>query len=551
MEMYASTVQSLEDVRRSVKYHPTIWGDKFLSYASAHEESSRSNEEEELQKLKEEVKKLLSATPNDSLHKLELIDAIQRLGVGYHFEKEIDETLKIVYDSYLQGHKKDTNDVYVVALCFRLLRQQGHNISSDVFDVFLNEEGKFKDSLAENVEGILSLYEAAQYGIHGEEILDLAKEFALSHLESIVSKIRDTSLAARVEEAIETPIHKSLNRLHAAKFIRMYRQDECRNELLLAFAKLDFNLLQKMHQKEISDLTRWWKALDFRTKLPFARDRMVECYFWILGLYFEPQFYVGRIILSKVIMLASTIDDIYDVHGTFDELQKFTEAITRWDTTAMEKLPPYMKTCYQALLNVYEEIEELARVEDSATFTNYAKEEMKKLVQAYFKEAERLFNGEIPTLEEYMKVGLPSSGYMMVAVTSLIGMGGLVSKEDFDWVSREPSIVRATSLIARLMDDMAGYEFEKKLSAVECYMNDKNATKEEAFDELEKQVRAAWKDINQECLYRTAVSLPVLTPIANSARVIYLIYKDGDGYTNSKIKMKEAIESVLLEPVVT
>nr|QJA18327.1 terpene synthase 12 [Andrographis paniculata] len=547
--MHALAVHNLENVRRSVTYHPTIWGDKFLSYGpNTHVESSSGNEEEELQKLKEEVKKLLAATPNDTLQKLELIDALQRLGVAYHFEKDIDESLKIVYESYIQGYN---NDVYAISLCFRLLRQQGHKISSDVLEVFMNEEGKFNDSLADNVQGILSLYEAAQYGIHGEEILDLAQDFASSHLESIVSKIGNSPLAARVKEAIETPIHKSLNRLHTMKFIRMYQQDECRNELLLAFAKLDFNLLQKMHQKEISDLTRWWKALDFKNKLPFARDRMVECYFWILGLYFEPQFQVGRIILSKVIMLASTIDDIYDVHGTLDELQEFTEAITRWDTTAMEKLPPYMKTCYQALLNVYQEIEELVSVEDSATFTNYAKEEIKKLVQAYFKEAERLFKGVIPTLEEYMKVGVPSAGYMMVAVTSLLGMGGLVSKEDIHWVSSEALIVRATSLIARLMDDMAGYEFETKLSAVECYMNEKGATEEEAFDELKKQVKAAWKDINQECLYPTPTFLPILTPIANSARVIHLIYKDGDGYTNSKIKTKEAIESVLLQPVVT
>ncbi|KAK9155405.1 hypothetical protein Sjap_002885 [Stephania japonica] len=37
-------------------------------------------------------------------------------------------------------------------------------------------------------------------------------------------------------------------------------------------------------------LSLWWKDLDFASKLPFARDRFGECYFWIVGVYFEPSY---------------------------------------------------------------------------------------------------------------------------------------------------------------------------------------------------------------------------------------------------------------------
>jgi (-)-germacrene D synthase len=47
--------------------------------------------------------------------------------------------------------------------------------------------------------------------------------------------------------------------------------------------------------------------------------------------YFEPQYSVGRRILTKVISLASVIDDIYDVYGTIEELQLFTQAIERFE----------------------------------------------------------------------------------------------------------------------------------------------------------------------------------------------------------------------------
>ena len=69
--------------------------------------------------------------------------------------------------------------------------------------------------------------------------------------------------------------------------------------------------------------------MDFARKLPFARDRVIECYFWILGVYFEPEYGLARRTLTKVIAMTSVIDDIYDVYGTLEELELFTEAAER------------------------------------------------------------------------------------------------------------------------------------------------------------------------------------------------------------------------------
>lgn len=72
--------------------------------------------------------------------------------------------------------------------------------------------------------------------------------------------------------------------------------------------------------------------MDFATKLPFARDRVVEAYFWALGVYFEPEYYFARMISAKATSIITVIDDIYDVHGTYEELESFTEAIERFRT---------------------------------------------------------------------------------------------------------------------------------------------------------------------------------------------------------------------------
>lgn len=66
-------------------------------------------------------------------------------------------------------------------------------------------------------------------------------------------------------------------------------------------------------------------------RLPFARDRVVEAYIWALGVYYEPKYSLARIILAKVIILATFIDDMYDVYATLDELVLFTDAIERLD----------------------------------------------------------------------------------------------------------------------------------------------------------------------------------------------------------------------------
>lgn len=102
---------------------------------------------------------------------------------------------------------------------------------------------------------MLSLYEASNYRIQGENILEEALLFTTTQLEYILKELSG-SLATQVKRALNFPIQKTLTRLGGRHFISLYQEDETHNDLLLTFAKLDFNILQKLHQKELNEISK-------------------------------------------------------------------------------------------------------------------------------------------------------------------------------------------------------------------------------------------------------------------------------------------------------
>nr|UJH94379.1 germacrene D synthase 3 [Zanthoxylum ailanthoides] len=530
-------------------FDPTIWGNHFLNSASDFKTIDTATQEQ-YEALKQEVRRMITANADKLAHKLHLIDAAQRLGVAYQFEKEIEDELEKISNDL----DNDTDDLYTVSLRFRLLRQQGIKISCDVFEKFKDDEGKFKASLTNDGRGLLSLYEAAYLAIHGEYILDEAIVFTTSHLKSMVSHV-SPNLWEQIYHALKLPLRKALPRLEARYFLDLYSRDDLHDKTLLQFAKLDFNILQAAHQMEVSDMTRWWTDLDIPKKLPYARDRIVELYFWILmGVYYEPKYASGRIFTSKVISLISVVDDTFDAYGTFEELTLFVEAVKRWDIGAIDTLPDYMKFIYKILVDVFNEAEEeLTKEGRLSNGIQYAKQSVEELIMMYYSEAIWLHEGSFPKIEEYNCIALGSSGLLALAAASFVYMGDIATNVAFEWLLNKPTIAKAMEKVGRFMDDMASEEFEQERnhipSAVECSMKQHGTSKEEAEKALWLEIEHGWKDINEAFLKPTAdVSLPLLERMLNLTRVCHFMYEDGDRYTHPSL-MKEQVALVLKDPV--
>uniref|UniRef100_A0A1D1XHC8 (-)-germacrene D synthase n=1 Tax=Anthurium amnicola TaxID=1678845 RepID=A0A1D1XHC8_9ARAE len=112
-----------------VRWHifTQVWGDYFIRSVAPLDMNRHACMQQRVEKLKEEVRQMFvrNALDHHLEEDLNLVDTLQRLGLAYHFEKEINEALAHIHDARL-----DSEDLYVVSLRFRLLRQKGYNIPS-------------------------------------------------------------------------------------------------------------------------------------------------------------------------------------------------------------------------------------------------------------------------------------------------------------------------------------------------------------------------------------------------------------------------------------
>ncbi|GFS44690.1 terpenoid cyclases/Protein prenyltransferases superfamily protein [Actinidia rufa] len=188
--------------------------------------------------------------------KMILINALERLGVFYLFEKDIEDQIQQMFTNFEDSHD---DDLFTVALHFRMFRQHGYKMSCDVFNNFRGSNGNFKETLTNDIMGMLSLYEATYLKIHGEEdVLDKAHAFAKAHLESMASHgVLSPFVAEQVMHALIQPLHRGVQRVEARHYISVYEKDDSRDEKLLRLAKIDFNRLQMLHKQELCHVSRW------------------------------------------------------------------------------------------------------------------------------------------------------------------------------------------------------------------------------------------------------------------------------------------------------
>ncbi|KAF2303607.1 hypothetical protein GH714_020045 [Hevea brasiliensis] len=486
---------AIDQQRRSANYKPNIWKYDFLqSLSSKYDEEQYKTQAE---RLRQDVKHLFVETV-DLQAILELVDCIRKLGLASHFNDEIKEALDSVASSMKNNSFNGEGNLYFAALSFRLLRQHGYEVSQDVFGEFLDEKGTSMKIQCEDIKGVLEVYEASHLAVEGETILDYAKAFSARILKGINNcTVKEGNIFTRVVHALELPHHWRVQWFDVKWQIDAYENDQKINKLLIDFAKINFNIVQATLQKDLKEISRWWRNLGLTETLKFTRDRLVESFLCSVGLVFEPHFSCFRKWLTKAIVMVLVIDDVYDIYGSLEELEHFTSAVNRWDSRIIQQLPECMQICFQVLDSI---VNETASEMERENGWNHAQPHLKKRGQISVKHY--LWNQN----EEDM----------------------------LDFFGKNQELVYNISLIIRLCNDLGTSEAEQErgdaASSILCHMKETNVSEETARTYIKDMISKSWKKVNGQCIAKSPKLQSLVNINTNMARVVHNLYQYGDGF---------------------
>ncbi|CAH8263326.1 unnamed protein product [Arabidopsis lyrata] len=151
-------------------------------------------------------------------------------------------------------------DLHATALEFQLFRQHGFNVSEDVFDVFMENCGKFESN---NINDIISLYEASYLSTKSNtQLQKLIRTFATQKLRDFVDTHSNEDCGGScdtvemVVQTLDMPYYWRMRRLATRWYIDVYRKRHNKNLVLVEFAKIDFNIVQAIHQEELKYVSR-------------------------------------------------------------------------------------------------------------------------------------------------------------------------------------------------------------------------------------------------------------------------------------------------------
>ncbi|NP_001183298.1 (-)-alpha-terpineol synthase [Zea mays] len=535
--------------RRSANYQPTSWDyDALLSL-----DSGRPGDQvhpSSYYKMKRRIRDMLLKKVEPS-SKLQTIDAMQRLGISYHFEDEISNILYSISNESTKAQYTYDNIAFT-ALKFRLLRENGFPTILGPLGYHNYEKFITKTPSLEDANTLLLLYEASYLAFGDEEKLDVARTFSAKALKQLMPFMLP-HLREGVAHSLELPLHWRASRLETRWFIDYYARDRNMCPLLLQFAELDFNQVQYEHQKDLAVVTRWWKKIGLGEKLPFARDRLMECFHYANGIVWDPKLGTCRQMLAKVSNLIVYLDDLYDVYGTIEELVLFTNAIARWDAIPNETLPEYMKALYSIIYDTSNEVAEHALKKHGCSMHYLLQKSWYDICLAFLVEAKWHHGNYRPSIQKYLENGWVSSSAPLLLLHAFAMLDSVVNMSTISPLQTKLRLVQHVSLILRLCNDSATHLDElgrgDAPSFIALHMIENGGNENDSRKAMQEHILKSWKVINEEAFDSCQYSMPFNKACIDLARISHCVYQGGDGFGTPNGLKKKQIRDLFLDPI--
>nr|WMI31575.1 chloroplast cephalotene synthase [Cephalotaxus sinensis] len=512
--------------------------------------------------------------PIDLLERISLVDNIDHLGIGRHFKEEIKVALDYVYRYWSErgigwGRGSLFPDLNTTALGIRTLRIHGYDVSPDVLKIFKDDHGRFFSCASQrhiDLRSIVNLFRASDLAFPGEKIMDEARLFASQYLRQSLTTdtiLCNQKLYDEIHYVLEYSWHLSISILEIRSYIDAYDDNYAwlrkslfklpylSNSYCLELAKLDFNMVQSLHQRELKLLSSWWKESGL-AQVEFARQRLAEVYFSVAT--FDLEYSYCRIAFAKIGCLQFFMDDMYDTYGTLEELRTFTEAVKRWDTSLMDKLPDYMQVCYKVWYEAMDEINREVKKIQGRDMMNHIRKSWEMYLGAYMQEREWHETLYIPTVEEYLNTYRISVGLGPCSLQPILVMGEPVTDDDLLKVHYPSRMFYLVSLTWRLTNDTKTSQAEKDrgqvASSVVCYLKENpGCTEEDAQRHFAEIVDEGLKELNFVYLKSDGSPSCCKKFMFNMRQCVQLIYKYRDGYGIATGETKDYIRKALIDPV--
>ncbi|KAL4202076.1 hypothetical protein AMTRI_Chr02g219200 [Amborella trichopoda] len=469
--------------------------------------------------------------------KLWMVDLLENLGLEEYFSEEIQKVLNDTYMVWMEDDEENNANLLVVeemykdSLAFRLLRTHGYRVSPSKFCWHLSSpqiRSHVEENYEEYLSPMLSIYKASHFMFLGENELENAMSFSKSLLEKALSNnntydrflfLKD--LRDEIEFELSAPWLARLDHLVHFWHIQQFENNEMpwmgkawsfglaarTHNMLAELAKRNYTLRQSNFKDELGKLERWAKKSGIRD-LGFGREKTVYCYFASATTCYHPHLSLARLASAQTAILVTVIDDFFDFHGSMDELQSFTDAIKRWDG---RNLIRDGKVLFSAVHDHVNTIAKEAFHQQGRDITIDLRQMWNGAVNAWLKEAEWSRNNYLPSIEEYIEVGMTSIAADLVS-DHAIYLSPLELSNEIPHHARYEKVSELTMLCARLLNDLQSYEKESeegKSNLVVLIMKaNPNATTQDAIACIEKILDQKKKELVEKILIDYNDSLP-------------------------------------------
>ncbi|KAG0493539.1 hypothetical protein HPP92_004533 [Vanilla planifolia] len=397
------------------------------------------------------------ACPMDNFERIWMVDTIERLGIEHFFREEISNTLDYLYrhlrkDGMTWGRDAYIADIDDTSMALRLFRLHGYPVSSDVLELYKDDDNSFIEWSLRNPWKITPPWIGVREYIdnYGDKDVWIGK--------------------------------------------CLYRGYNINNSKYLELAKLEYNKLQVLHKREINSIQQWWKSCGFDDP-KITQVNPQNIHFSICVTMYENKFSATRIAYTKCNSLENLLKDIFQNHESIEDLQLFSRAINEWKPSLITTLPASLQRVFRG---VYETMNELAIKANSIQGKDgllYLHDLRKLQVQEYLNIRQFKDANHFECLEEYVEQVKRGLGISIRLLPAMFLMEGVLQEKALQYLDPRSKMHEQSAFILALLNPVI-----EDWTAVSIYMNKYNCSKEDAIGYIENKIDDAFAELTHEYL---------------------------------------------------